>query len=237
MLPLLSSVQIQLALRRSVATIGSVLIHLLLLYFLANKLLGSGDGSHSGLQGEKTLVFNLNQEAADPGSKARADPKDKSQATPPTPAVQPPLEWKVTRLPHEVSQAVATAEAHNFQATPATKAAGNAGGGNYDPYAGAAPEKLGMNLANLSLKSLQRTGQVILDADKLQKLKALIAKSRQSHTIQLTISIAKDGRNELLAAEGCDIGLKNTIAHFIKTYGLFSATAELEKIELRTASL
>jgi hypothetical protein len=140
-------------LRRSGATLFSILVHVLLLWLFISRLAGNaGDGDAIGAGNGRLNSFSL----SDPASAAPSSSSEARQAPQPRPAAQTasdidataatelPPEWTVSRLPAEArprSQASSESAAADAPVGPGGAGAGAGQGGSdvYDPYAGAAP--------------------------------------------------------------------------------------------------
>lgn len=168
---------------KSSATLLSAIVHLFLLWLLANKLTGApGPGEGLGSAGKGMTLIDLSSPSA--AAAARAAPVTMVQPSPSPLAQQteldltvptelPPPEWSVARIrtpvepvprrqpappapaPAQPSGAMAAANATSGSATGAG-GAGAAGGGEapYDPYAGAAPQRRKQDGAMASLAAL-----------------------------------------------------------------------------------
>ena len=139
--------------RRAGAILLSVLVHAVLILLLLNRIAapaafgeagqGPGDGPMTMLDlsdpGSPAPAPSPPQ--APPAAKAPASPVDSSAAEPMLPA-----EWTVSRLPPSASASAAPAAGARGSGAGAGLGGGGLGGGGvYDPYAGAAPNRSGLD--------------------------------------------------------------------------------------------
>lgn len=241
--------------RHFLAVVGSILIHILLLYFFLSKMLGSGgEADDPGVKNENLLLFNLSDgkaneaEKSEPFKEQANQPKATSSSNPSPAPVQ---EWKMAPMPKSVAasskpiqtSAEATSAASTSQS--ALSAVGSTGGGgNYDPYAGAAPQRLmpfqqpASSPPNPSAVAVSARDPLELNQEILGILRKL-AKSRGDHgaSLILTIEVAPNGNQRNIKLDGGPPGLLASIRGVLKKRPLYRIRTPLTKMEVRQVPL
>jgi hypothetical protein len=244
---------VPLALRHVLAILGSALVHFLLLYFFLSKLLGSGEADHAGARSESLLLFDLSDAKASEPERAKpaADQKkEQAREQVSTPRPVPPQEWKIVPLPKGVATRTiaapppATASSAMSMTGAASGSAAAGGGGNYDPYAGAAPQRL---MPQYGLGSQSTSGAALpppmsggdpleLDQDILNRLRSL-AKQDGGNDLLLTVEIDVDGRVTKVSLSGGSRSLLKSIRKLLGKSPPYRVTAPLTKVERRQVKL
>jgi len=246
---------VPLVLRHLLAILGSALIHLLLLYFFLSKMLGSGgEADHAGAKSESLLLFDLSDAKASEPERAKpvADQKQeqaREQVSTPQPVL--PQEWKIVPLPKGVATRMIAAprlamasSTSNTSGSPSGSAGTPGGGGNYDPYAGAAPQRL---MPQYGLGSQSTSGATLpppmpsndpleLNQDILNRLRSL-AKQDGSNDLLLTVEIDVEGNVKKITLKGGSQALLKSVRKLLGKSPLYRVTARLTKVEIRQITL
>jgi hypothetical protein len=193
-----------LRLGKSAGTVLTVLIHIVLLWVFATRL-----GEAPGLvepQPKPTEVVNLTmltapEPAPEPpaAAAAKAAPAQIPPAVPVTVNVSaasqlPPPEWTVSRIASALP-----AQNGPLSAAPGGGSGAVAGGGVYDPFAGAAPlRKPGSLVRDASINGMVPVGtesSFRLDDAMFAQLRAALAKAHPQvrGTVELNLSVSADG--------------------------------------------
>lgn len=224
---------------------GSLLIHLLLLYLFVNKLIGADDIIRSpGSNGPSLVVFDL----ADPSDSPKAKPEQTVAApieTPQPPAPSLPAEWKMTRLPPMPANSSSSAASTPAPPSPPAGGAPSAGGGDYDPYAGAAPLRLvpsvaGTNpaLAKPGETAAPPAGSLTIDADLIEKIKSLIRrKIKGSAPVTMTVTVGTDGTLLDVQFSGLDRNMAEQVWNYLTHVRFLKTNGRLIQPETRTIAL
>lgn len=249
---------VQQALRQLLAVVGSALVHILLFYFFLNKMLGSGgDLARPGSKGESLLLFNLSDAKADEPKQSEPTKEQARETKATTSNVAPPQphEWTVVPLPKGVvTRALTTSSAPPNSSTaanppqPASSASGAlGGGGNYDPYAGAAPQRLASQFQpglpppselNASPTPIPNQDPLELDETVLNKLRQLVDRSGTNEKgVLLTVKIAPDGGLKGIKLAGGSRSLQSLVRALLKSEPLYRVVAPLTKMQIRQIEL
>lgn len=255
--------------RRLGALIASALIHSLLLYLLATRLLGDGSGLIAGSGKSITLIDlpGLEQDQSDEKqpSAPRHD-RDPTAQEPASPKVEEPAppatvlpEWKLVRVRvARASQAVA-AQASPTVSTSASNAVaptapsggggGQRGGGNYDPYAGAAPTRLSnsptfgdiFHVAAPPSSPSNSEGPLMLDAAVLEVVRrgVLEVDLRATGMVEAVLRVAPNGEVLAVRIKGGTLRGKyhGVVKRMLIGQRLFRATAPVNSPQLKILRL
>jgi len=229
--------------RKSIAVTGSIIVHLLLLWFFVNRLVGEAPAHRVAGEGSSLAVFNLanaNDDAKESASKSESAPakqtKSEVASVPP-----PPMEWKLSTI------SVASVPSTSTGSTASNMSAGStpSGGGGYDPYAGATPLPLIPSpTAGLASGADPAAGPgsdpIIIDQDTLRMIRTIARQyARPATRVQLILTIGREGalRNLKISGTRSEAEVERRISDFLRDRHLIEIKASLPNPEVRTLEL
>lgn len=220
-------------------------------------MLGSGgEADHAGIKSESLLLFDLSDGKAKEPQRSELPKEQASQSS--TPAqVSPPAaieEWKMMSLPKNAMPAVkmtASASSASAASSPQSNSspagAVGGGGGNYDPYAGAAPQRLMPQFqqsamaavaANRAAPPAPNPDPLQLNQDVLNKLRRIVARNHlDGATLKLTLEINPNGYLNKINLSGGPAAILSSIKQVLNNQPLYRVIAPLTKVEIREISL
>jgi len=227
--------------RKGFAGAGSIIVHLLLLYFFVNKLTG-GAPAHplAGAGGPSLSVFNLSSASDDraetKSEKAASAPKRDEAIQKPVPVV--PAEWKLSTISAPSAASATTGQSISTGTSTSTPA-----GGGYDPYAGASPMPLIPVVANTGISAGNPTSSIsadpiTIDQDVLRKIRSMVRQfARPGNPVRMTLTIAKDGAIIDLKLSGAPLQAENQVKAYLRSQRLVSISSPLDTTQVRTVDL
>jgi len=226
--------------RKGFAVAGSIIVHLLLLYFFVNKLTGAAPAHQlAGAGGPSLSVFNLSSSSDDltetKSEKAASAPKRDEAIQKPVPVV--PAEWKVSTI--SVSS---TASATTGQSISTGTSTSSPAGGGYDPYAGASPMPL-IPDANTDIPPGNPTASnsadpITIDQDILGKIRSMVRQfARPGNPVRLTLTVAGDGAIIDLKLSGAPSQAENRVKTYLRSRSLVTIAGPLTGNQVRTIDL
>lgn len=202
--------------RRSSSFLFTVLLHVLLLYFLINRVFGSGGlALSSGTGGESLVLMSLPGISDGEDQQDAVEEEEAAERPQEEPAPGPPVEAAAATSPDSKDMAVAEeveigganglSDAEASGAATGASGGGAQAGGGYDPLAGAAPIQPGAALAGAAVSTI--TGVVallmpseppdpfVLDESVLESVRSqMIARYPSiTGTLELMVRILPDG--------------------------------------------
>jgi len=251
-LPRLSETKVVLPLigspvRKGFAAVGSILIHVLLLYLFVTKLLSGADTVHAlGSNEESLKLFDISDVKEAP--KAQKEPSaapSKPEASDTTPPV--PIEWKVARIAKTL--AVSSASPATAIVQPGSSGTGSSpsagGGGDYDPYAGAAPLRMYTSNVNgvgstpsLPQKPTQPSGTIIFDERILERIRLEARRTIGGRLpVTMTITIGLDGQLKDTQFSGMTAEAARRMNEYLKRRRFFTVVGALSQPQTHTIML
>jgi len=227
--------------RKGFAVTGSIIVHLLLLYFFVNKLTGAAPARQlAGAGGPSLSVFNLSSSSDDrtemKSEKAASAPKRDEAIQKPVPVV--PAEWKLSTISVSSAASATTGQSISTGTSTSTPA-----GGGYDPYAGASPMPLTPVVANTfvntgSSSASSSADPITIDQDVLAKVRAIARRhSRPSDVIKLILSFGADGTLSNLKIIGVSPDTEAQIKDYVGRHKLIDNSAASPGAQERTLTL
>jgi len=227
--------------RKGFAVAGSIIVHLLLLYFFVNKLTG-GTPAHqlAGAGGSSLSVFNLSSASDDrtetKSEKAASAPKRDEAIQKPVPVV--PAEWKLSTISLPSAASATSGQSISTGTATATPA-----GGGYDPYAGASPMPLTPVVANTDIPAGNPTASssadpITIDQDVLGKIRSIVRQfTRSASSVRLTLTIAKDGAIMDLKLSGVPSQAEKQVKTYLRSQTLVRISSPLASTQVRIMDL
>jgi len=227
--------------RKGFAVAGSIIVHLLLLYFFVNKLTGAAPAHQlAGAGGPSLSVFNLSGASDDrtetKSEKAASAPKRDEAIQKPVPVV--PAEWKLSTISVPPAASVTTGQSISTGTSTSTPA-----GGGYDPYAGASPMPLTPVAANTVVNNGSPTTSssadpIRIDQDVLGKIRSMVHQfTRPGNPVRLTLTVAKDGAIIDLKLWGAPLQVENRVKNYLRSRSLVTIASPLTSNQVRIIDL
>jgi len=226
--------------RKGFAIAGSIIVHLLLLYFFVNKLTGAAPAHQLGGADRPSLsVFNLSGASDDrtetKSEKAASAPKRDEAVQKPVAVV--PAEWKLSTISVPSAASATPGQSISTGTSTSTPA-----GGGYDPYAGASPMPL-IPVTNTDIPpgnptASSRADPITIDQDILGKIRSMVRQfTRPGNPVRLTLTVAKDGAIIDLKLSGAPWQVENRVKNYLRSRSLVTIASPLTSNQVRIIDL